>query len=48
MLSLKPDEIFRADFTPEPLWWSDAPPERAALRPLPPRVDVAVIGSGWP
>jgi glycine/D-amino acid oxidase-like deaminating enzyme len=47
MPPLKADEIFTADFVTEPLWWSDASPDRAALQPLPPRVDVAVIGSGY-
>ncbi|MGH8721609.1 MAG: FAD-dependent oxidoreductase [Burkholderiales bacterium] len=31
----------------EPIWWSDIAPQRAALRPLPARVDVAVVGSGY-
>ncbi|HEX6112469.1 MAG TPA: FAD-binding oxidoreductase [Geminicoccaceae bacterium] len=40
-------EIFAADFSTEPVWWSDAPPPRADEQPLPERVDVAVTGSGY-
>lgn len=29
-----------------PYWWEDAPRPRLGERPLPPRVDVAIIGSG--
>jgi glycine/D-amino acid oxidase-like deaminating enzyme len=47
MRRLSADEIFAADFVTEPIWWSDIAPQRAALRPLPARVDVAVVGSGY-
>jgi glycine/D-amino acid oxidase-like deaminating enzyme len=47
MRRLSADEIFAADFVTEPIWWSDLAPQRAALRPLPARVDVAVVGSGY-
>src|SRR5690606_37152597 len=39
--------IFAPDFSTEPLWWADAPPEPADERPLPERVDVAVVGGGY-
>jgi gamma-glutamylputrescine oxidase len=39
--------MFAPDFLPEPLWWQDAAPEAADHQPLPARVDVAVIGSGY-
>jgi glycine/D-amino acid oxidase-like deaminating enzyme len=41
------EEIFARDLAGEPLWWQDAPPDAAAGRPLPARVDVAVIGGGY-
>ncbi len=41
------DGIFASDATTEPFWWRDAPPEPADDRPLPERVDVAVIGGGY-
>ena len=47
MRPLAPDQIFAPDFLAEPIWWADAPPQAAADRPLPGRVDVAVIGSGY-
>jgi gamma-glutamylputrescine oxidase len=47
MRRLSRDEVFAADFVTEPIWWSDIAPQRAALRPLPARVDVAVVGSGY-
>jgi NADPH-dependent 2,4-dienoyl-CoA reductase/sulfur reductase-like enzyme len=31
----------------EPYWWDAARPERHPEIPLPPRVDVAVVGSGF-
>ena len=45
--SLSGQEILAPEFLAEPIWWSDAPPQAAADRPLPERVDVAVIGSGY-
>ena len=39
--------VFAPDLTTEPYWWRDAPPEAADREPLPERVDVAVIGSGY-
>jgi gamma-glutamylputrescine oxidase len=47
MRRLAAREIFAPDFLVEPIWWADTPPEAAADRPLPERVDVAVIGSGY-
>jgi glycine/D-amino acid oxidase-like deaminating enzyme len=47
MRPLAPDQIFAPDFVAEPIWWADAPPEAAADRPLPARVEVAVVGSGY-
>ncbi len=41
------DDILTADATTEPFWWRDAPPEPAADRALPERVDAAVIGGGY-
>ena len=40
-------EIFAPDFSTEPVWLADAPPEQANERPLPERADVAVIGGGY-
>ncbi|MCC2664759.1 MAG: hypothetical protein K0S35_2681, partial [Geminicoccaceae bacterium] len=39
--------VFAPDLTIEPYWWREAPPEAADREPLPERVDVAVIGSGY-
>jgi glycine/D-amino acid oxidase-like deaminating enzyme len=39
--------VFAPDFRAEPIWWADAPPQAGADRPLPERVEVAVIGSGY-
>jgi glycine/D-amino acid oxidase-like deaminating enzyme len=47
MRRLSAREIFAPDFLAEPIWWADAPPQTGADRPLPERVDVAVIGSGY-
>jgi gamma-glutamylputrescine oxidase len=44
---LAPNQIFAPDFAVEPIWWCDAPPEAAADRALPERVDVGVVGSGY-
>jgi glycine/D-amino acid oxidase-like deaminating enzyme len=41
------DDIFAPDFRALPIWWADAPPQAAADRPLPARVEVAVVGSGY-
>lgn len=38
--------VLTQDWKPAPFWWDDAPPQ-AANDPLPERVDVAVIGSGY-
>jgi len=35
------------ELSTRPYWWQDAPPEPADQEPLPARVDVAVIGSGY-
>ncbi|MHB1216620.1 MAG: NAD(P)/FAD-dependent oxidoreductase [Alphaproteobacteria bacterium] len=40
-------DIFSADFKEEPYWWIDAPLRRADPAPLPSRVDVAIVGSGY-
>jgi glycine/D-amino acid oxidase-like deaminating enzyme len=40
-------DIFTADWSTEPLWWQDAPPDAGDDRPLPERIEVAVIGSGY-
>ena len=47
MRPLARDQIFAPDFLTEPIWWSDAAPQGAAERPLPERVEVAVVGSGY-
>ena len=39
--------VFAPDLDTEPYWWRGAPPEDADREPLPERVDVAVIGSGY-
>ena len=41
--------LYTADFKPAPYWWDTAPRPPAARRPepLPERVDVAVVGSGY-
>ncbi|WP_108482719.1 NAD(P)/FAD-dependent oxidoreductase [Oceaniglobus ichthyenteri] len=40
------DDIFHPDFQQRPFWWDDAPPDDGNT-PLPPRVDVAIVGSGY-
>ena len=40
-------DILAPDFRPEPFWWQDAPPEPGDREPLPERVEVVVIGSGY-
>lgn len=40
-------DMLTPDFAAEPLWWQDAAPEPADHQPVPARVDVAVIGSGY-
>jgi NADPH-dependent 2,4-dienoyl-CoA reductase/sulfur reductase-like enzyme len=47
MSRLRADHVFAPDFVVEPLWWQDAALEAGDDRPLPARVDVAVIGSGY-
>lgn len=39
-------DIFTADFREQPYWWDAAPRPSLAERPLPERVDVAIVGSG--
>jgi gamma-glutamylputrescine oxidase len=41
------ENILAPDFSAEPFWWEDAPPEPGDRAPLPERADVAVIGSGY-
>jgi glycine/D-amino acid oxidase-like deaminating enzyme len=41
------DRVFAPDFSNEPIWWRDAPPDPADREPLPARVDVAIVGSGY-
>jgi gamma-glutamylputrescine oxidase len=43
----KLEEILAPDFSAEPFWWRDAPPDPADREPVPERVDVAVIGGGY-
>ncbi|MGH6921953.1 MAG: NAD(P)/FAD-dependent oxidoreductase, partial [Geminicoccaceae bacterium] len=43
----KLDHILAPDFSAEPFWWRDAPPQPGDPEPVPERVDVAVIGSGY-
>lgn len=38
---------FAEGFSETPYWWVAAPPARLETRPLPARVDVAIIGSGY-
>src|SRR6476620_6366622 len=38
--------VFHPDFKVAPYWWDAAPPEDARA-PLPERVDVAIVGSGY-
>lgn len=45
-MTSRPD-IFSADFKEEPYWWMDAPLRSVEAAPLPARVDVAVVGSGY-
>ncbi len=40
-------DILHPDFRPEPFWWEAAPPTADGSAALPPRTDVAVIGSGY-
>jgi glycine/D-amino acid oxidase-like deaminating enzyme len=39
--------IFAPGFKTEPYWWEAAPPFAADDRPVPERVDVAIVGSGY-
>ncbi len=41
------EDIFTADFKTDPLWWDDVPRPRPPAPPLPSRVDVVVVGSGY-
>ena len=38
---------FAEDFREEPWWWTSAPRPKEPVQPLPERVDVAVVGSGY-
>lgn len=40
------DGIFHPDFVVRPYWWDDAPPAEER-NPLPRKVDVAIVGSGY-
>jgi len=40
-------DIFSADFKAAPFWWEAAPRPELAEKPLPERVDVAIVGSGY-
>lgn len=40
-------DLFAADFKPEPHWWDAARPHHVQLQPLPAKVDVAIVGSGY-
>lgn len=42
-----PRDTFTPELSTEPLWWQDASPVAGDDRPLPERVEVAVIGSGY-
>jgi glycine/D-amino acid oxidase-like deaminating enzyme len=46
LTSLPADSLI-AGATTDPFWWRDAPPEPADDRPLPERVEVAVVGGGY-
>jgi glycine/D-amino acid oxidase-like deaminating enzyme len=41
------EAIFAPGFKTEPYWWEAAPPVPADDRPVPERVEVAIIGSGY-
>lgn len=41
------NELFSADFKPEPHWWDAARPETAIEGAPPAKADVAIIGSGY-
>jgi glycine/D-amino acid oxidase-like deaminating enzyme len=41
------DQAFHPDFRAEPYWWVAARPEEAREAPLPERVDLLVVGSGF-
>ena len=40
------DDIYSEDFKEAPYWWEAAEPE-TNLNPLPEKVDVVVVGSGY-
>ena len=40
-------DILTPDFKPDPYWWDAAPLAKAEQAPLPSRVDVVVVGSGF-
>lgn len=39
--------LFTTDFTTDPYWWEASPRQLLPEAPLPPRVDVLVVGSGY-
>lgn len=41
------DPLFTADFKDRPYWWEAAPRPEVPQAPLPAKVDVAIIGSGY-
>lgn len=41
------NELFAADFKPEPHWWDAARPQSLPETPLPRKVDIAIVGSGY-
>lgn len=42
-----PARHLHPEFRAEPYWWLAAPPEDAREEPLPARVDIAIVGSGF-
>ena len=40
-------EIFAADFKTAPFWWDAAPRPEPEEKPLPKRIDAAIVGSGY-
>ena len=41
------DTVFAEDFAEEPWWWTAAPRPKEPAQPLPERIDVAIVGSGY-
>jgi glycine/D-amino acid oxidase-like deaminating enzyme len=44
---MDPAALFTPDFKPHPYWWDFTPPPELGAPPLPARVDVLVVGSGY-